>query len=170
MKFIHGLFFLLAMSLTIISCDSGTSSVDTPEKSTVKAQTTTPATPAKSEEGSTVKSESKEAVPNAGVVVEKTQKNEEAPVNDSAVDYKKLAASVCQCSSKFKGHDDGHVGDVHVSDQDTEYQKEVDCSMQAKNDMTTGEISRQKLVSAIKNQCHDIPGKLVMRLMMTLAK
>jgi len=167
MKVLQGLFFLFAMSLLIISCGGSTdnSSAITakpapPAKETVKSQVA-PKTAAKTE--------APKELP-GGITVESTTKTEEAPVDDANVDYKKLAASVCKCGSKFKGHDDGQVGDVHVSASDTEYQKEVDCAIAAKNAMTKGDISRQELVGAIKTECHDIPGKLVMRIMMTLAK
>ncbi len=166
MKALQGLFFLFAMSLLIISCggeasnNSVAAAKPAPASETVKSQV---APVAKTQE------EGPKELP-GGITVESTTQTEEAPVDDANVDYKKLAASICKCGSKYKGHDDGHVGDVHVNEGDTEYQKEVDCAVAAKNAMTKGELSRQKLVVAIKGECHDIPGKLVMRVMMTLGK
>ena len=154
MKVLHGLLFALVFSLCFFACGSGNSGVDAPppESDVVETPPAKPAEKAK------------------GAMVEKTEIVPEAPVNDAGVDYKKLAKSVCACGAKYRGHDDGHEGDVLVSEDDTEYQKEVDCAMKAKNDMTKEAISRKKLVSEIKAQCHDLPGKLVMRLMMTLGE
>lgn len=159
-------YLFLALSLSIIACNSGTADTATSTPST-KTQKQTPKMPTQAE---LAQSEAKNGKDPGGAVVEKTTQVPEAPVADEGVDYGSLANSACQCGAKLRGTEDSHVGQVHVDANSTVFQSEVDCFMAAKNKMTTKPISRQKLIRQLKDTCGDLPGTLVMRIMITLAR
>lgn len=182
MKVLQGLLLLLALNFVITSCNSDAADTKEPvqqaqvapttpteKKTATKTEQTTPATQQTQPAKPGIDPNSDEAAKARAAMVEKTEEIKEAPVDDTAIDYKKLAASICQCGAKYKGKD-ANKGSVHVSSSNTDYQAEVDCALQAKNDMSSGEISRKKLVGALKNECSDVSGKYVMRVMMSLAK
>lgn len=158
-------YLFLALSLCIVSCNS-----DTAETTTTTPPATTQKAPTPSNTPPTKTSSQANNSKDAGAFVERTEVVPEAPVQDEGVDYQTLATAACQCGNKLLGTEESHVGQKHVDANSTEYQAEVDCFMAAKNKMTKNPISRQKLIGLIKDSCADLPGTLVMRIMMTLAQ
>lgn len=155
-------YLFLALSLCLASCNSDSGEKDTPAPA-ASTKPASPSTPAASTQPLNTPAQ-------ASGLVEKTETITEAPVDDEGIDYKKLANAACQCGAKVRGTEDSHVGQKHVGQGSTEYQKEVDCFMAAKNKMTTDPISRQKLIREFKNTCPDLPGTMVMRIMMTMGQ
>ena len=194
MKVLHGLLLLACLSFIAISCDTGSAETKTPEVTEEKEQPKISENKNTQPGGSKSLAEKQAAQKAAsdghdhsghnhddhsghdhgdgshGVVVEKTIQTEEAPVDDKNVNYATLAKAICKCGSKYIGKEEPQEGDVFVAESDQQYQDAVDCSMKEKAKITDKAISRQALVRMIKKECHDIPGKLVMSLMIALEK
>jgi len=98
---------------------------------------------------------------------------------NSVIDYQALADAYCKCSEHTVEINDKmkRLMEMTVPDNaeleklypkvDRAFKKAIECSREAKEKQTSGEISNKLLVKPMKQTCPDLPSSLVMKLLVT---